>query len=164
MNKLLCLCNDLGIDLSTADMPHTHNGFCYQNDGYSAIVINNKLDEKHLKEVLAHEVGHYLNDIMTNAFFIYSEYVDILHRKRNEERAIRWATNYLINTEDLLAYLRSTQGLKISTLSEHFEVSEETITMKFFIMSLEKLTRQLDDTRSLVLSDLPSVYIFDSKE
>ncbi|MBF4693978.1 ImmA/IrrE family metallo-endopeptidase [Fusibacter ferrireducens] len=162
MTKLLDIITTLGIHIEyRPDPPSKIRGFYYKDLGDEIIVMNEDIkDETEFRHVLAHELGHYFTTITTKSLSPYSSYLDILNTHRNESRAIRWACDYLIPTYDLLGYLKSQKGVSIADIALAFKVTEEMITMKFTIMSLERLYWKVDDKRSLVLTSLPSIYMY----
>ncbi|GAU79815.1 hypothetical protein [Fusibacter sp. 3D3] len=48
----------------------------------------------------------------------------------------------------------------MADIAQAFKVTEELHTIKFTVMSLERLNWKVDDKRQLVLASLPSVYMY----
>ncbi len=52
------LCERLGIETVSAELPECTKGFCLMLSAGSAIVLNNRLRPRERRAVLAHELGH----------------------------------------------------------------------------------------------------------
>ncbi|MBS7528555.1 ImmA/IrrE family metallo-endopeptidase [Fusibacter paucivorans] len=161
MNKLTQLIDKLGVEVITNPLPTRLNGLYFADTYNNYIIINrNVKSESKLREVLSHELGHYFTSILTNTASHYSDYLVKLNVHRNEFRAVRWACNYLMPDMDVIGAIIDGH-VTLDALCNHFNVSKELLTMKFYFMSLHGLSWRIDDRRFLILSDLPSVYIFE---
>lgn len=163
MNNLITLIEKLGIILETSEtLPEKISGFYYQDDFYNIIVINQSIkSEKEFRWVLCHELGHYFTSLANNSKLSYSDYANIINSHRNEIRAIRWACDYLIPTNELLDFIRSKVYVTNEDILSHFDVNESLLIMKYFVMSMKSCSWKVADHKFLVLSSLPSVYIYD---
>ncbi len=158
MDTLLDMINSLGIQLEiTSALPRNVNGFYYKDDIHDIIVINNALkNEAEFRTVLSHELGHYFT---TGGSFKVNAFMDLIHTERDEVRAIRWACDYLIPNDLLISKLREVSEMPLQSLADYFEVSIELMKMKFYFMSLISPKWQLDGSKILLLSALPSIYV-----
>ncbi|KDR95944.1 protein of unknown function [Peptoclostridium litorale DSM 5388] len=136
----------------------------YSFDGeYYIILINESIkgDHRLYRTVLAEEIGHYrttIGDITPRKYMCYSERL-IINKK--ELLALKWAVNFLISTQDLLDIIKDKSVLSISEMADYFFVTEKFIYQKFEFMSKERLTWDIDSKRSLILSNLPSLFIYE---
>ena len=163
MNNLTKLISDLGIIVEVSkSLPSKIKGFYYQDSFYNILVINSRIKtERDLRQVLSHELGHYFTSIANNSALSYSHYSNIINSHRNEIRAIRWACDYLIPTDVLLDVINNNVCISKSDLLEYFEIDESLLIMKYYFMSTHKSIWKIGTKRRLVLSSLPSVYIYD---
>jgi len=161
MDTLLNMIHSLGIQLEiTSALPLNVNGFYYRDDIHDIIVINNALkNEADFKAVLSHELGHYFT---TGGSFKANAFMDLIHTERDEVRAIRWACDFLIPNDLLISNLHEASEMSLQSLADYFEVSIELMKMKFYFMSLISHKWQLDDSKILLLSALPSIYVVES--
>jgi len=154
------LIQKLGIYLTSEKLPIHIKGFYYTDTYHDIIVINkNVTSELEFREILSHELGHYFTSVFTNPLASYSEYLNILNTQRNEFRAIRWACNYLVPTFTMMHTLKQS-AYDIDDICSYFDVSKELLMMKLYMMSLEQNSWHIEGNRYLMLSSLPSVYIF----
>ncbi|MBF4693886.1 ImmA/IrrE family metallo-endopeptidase [Fusibacter ferrireducens] len=158
MDTLLNRIKSLGIQLEiTNALPQSVNGFYYRDDVHDIIVINNAIkSEVEFKAVLSHELGHYFT---TEPHYKSNSFLDIIHTERDEIRAIRWSCDYLIPNELLLRTLSEASDMQFQSLTDYFEIPAQLLEMKFYFMSLISHKWQLDDSKCLLLSALPSIYV-----
>lgn len=163
MENLITLISELGIILETSKvLPKKINGFYYQDEFHNIIVINNHVkSEKEFRLVLTHELGHYFTSMANNPVLSYSHYANIINSHRNEFRAIRWACEYLVPTNSLLDYMKSNTCVTNEEIIDHFEVNESLLQMKYYFMGTQSNRWKIDCKRTLILSSLPSIYIYD---
>lgn len=149
-------------------LPEDRLGY-YQHStsGFFIIIDDSLIDDPIMhKCVLAEEVGHYFTTIGKN-----EPKKGITYRKRvaidkEEEKAIKWAVDYLIDTARLLQYLSTNLYDRFDELVDYFEVTEEYMLLKLQFMGRQKLHWHIRDLHYLCLSNLPSVHIvtfFDEK-
>ena len=149
-------------------LPEDRLGFYQHSSHATVIIIDDSLnnDPIHFKCILAEEIGHYFTTIGDNM-----PYKGITYRKRvaidkEEEKAIKWAVDYLIDTTRLLHYLSTNLYDRFDELVDYFEVTEEYLLLKLQFMGRQKLHWHIRDMHYLCLSNLPSVHIatfFDEK-
>ncbi|GAU79492.1 ImmA/IrrE family metallo-endopeptidase [Fusibacter sp. 3D3] len=158
METLLNIIESLGIQLEiTKDLPKGVNGFYYQDAAHDIIVVNEQIkDEVEFKTVLSHELGHYFT---TGFNFKGSPFMDLIHTERDEVRAMRWACDYLIPSDDLVKRLDMASEMQLHILADFYGVSPELMKMKFYFMSLTSVKWQLSISKVLLLSALPSIYV-----
>jgi Zn-dependent peptidase ImmA (M78 family) len=161
LEELESLVDFYNIDLSIVPMdPLIHGYYLHDTDG-SFILINTCIeDTRTYKCVLAEEIGHHLTtvgDILPHGYPSSSAASSNVNRQ--ELKAMRWATEFLMPTDEVLSFISSQIGLSMDSLASHFEVAESFVLEKFRFMAREKLSWGLDQERVLVLSGLPSAYI-----
>lgn len=104
-----------------------------------AIGINAKIvgNSKKYLSTLTEELGHHFTTIgdLTSECFTYS---DKLIRSKKEFKARRWAANFLISDEELQLALQY-PFTNISSLCDHFNVTEEIIQMKILTLSFDDI-------------------------
>ncbi len=103
------------------------DGIYIEERGIPPIIgINKRIlsNTRYTRCVFAEELGHHfttVGDHVPKEFYCYAQRVVI---DREEYKAMRWATNYLIPENDLLDCLRD--GLyEIWELAEHFRVTDD---------------------------------------
>ena len=106
-------------------------------------------------EILAEELGHHFTTL--GDFSDKSSYSKKLQVAKCENKALKWACEYLIPEDELIALLG--QNMDIFDMSKACEVTEE-----FFIKRLEFL--KLEDKKlkvngkTLILDNLPYFYLY----
>lgn len=81
----------------------------------------------HFRTVLAHELGHHFTTAKST-IGTFLHYRNRIEASREEYRAMRWAVNYLIPTDQLLLALK--KGYQIWELAEYFNVDTELVKLK----------------------------------
>jgi len=64
-----------------------------------------------------------------------------------------------VPTGELIEYLKDRNHIDLEVCCDYFEVPRDFIIRKFEIIAKEKCYCQLTNTRYLVLSNLPSIFI-----
>lgn len=77
---------------------------------------------------------------------------------------MRWAANYAVPDQHLLKFIKENRIETIQDIAEHYNVTNELIQLKLEFMCREKCYWKIDETRTLVLSSLPSVYVYNRME
>ena len=139
----------LGINIEKEGLPHM-------------VLLDNSLktdDMTHL-EVLAHELGHYFTTvgIFINNNTIYSDSLEI---NKSENKANRWACEYLITEKELINLLND-NVVNMDDLAYHLGVSVKILTKRLGYLALKKQMLELGGNKSLILTNLPSLYIYES--
>lgn len=150
-------------------LPENLLGF-YQHSSSGFYIILKDCPEMHnddrlYKCVLAHEVGHYFTTIGINEPLKTNTYSKNMRILKEENKADKWAVDYLIDTELLIDYLSTHTLARLEDLIDHFQVTEDFMLKKLKFMSDEKNYWHVRDKQYLCLSNLPSMYIatfFDS--
>lgn len=161
LSELENLLDYYNIHLSVVPMDHLILGY-YSHDSNGSFILMNSCIEDSVtyKCILAEEIGHHLTtvgDILPYGYAHHSnQYTNI---NKQELKALKWATDFLVPTNDLIEFLKTQSLVSIELLSNHFEVISDFMIQKFQFMARENLSWQLDDHRTLILSNLPSVYI-----
>jgi Zn-dependent peptidase ImmA (M78 family) len=159
------LCNE-NILLSYSKLNDEMLGYYYSIDDLDLIVINESIisNTKQLNCVIAEELGHYYTTHGNYAPYSCNESNDKINHSRVELRALKWAVDFLIPTSDLLKYLSINHEIDYSDISNYFEVTEDFIIKKFYYMSLVKNIYHISDSKFLVLSNYPNVFIYEDYE
>lgn len=80
-----------------------------------------------LRCVLAEELGHHFTVPAANSLKIYFSYSDGIARGRDEVKAMKWATDFLIPDEE---FKKVAKFHDLFDLAEHFDVTEAFIMWK----------------------------------
>jgi len=146
-------------------LPASLLGYYEQDDTTSYILLSDDIRFQHnsprVKCVLAEEIGHYFTCIGNNVPYGSNGYHRSLMIEKQENKAIKWATEYLIDTDLLLDFLRHNTLAKISDIADYFQVTEDFIVKKLELMKRKDCFWQLRDEIYLYLMDLPTITIVD---
>lgn len=161
INELLNLAGNNCIIIGHEDITNIANGMCIYENGKYYIIIDNAIVEntKLYKEVLAEEIGHCFTMIDDPTPKLNQSFSRKCRVDKEEEKAKRWALEYLIKTNDLLNHISLNRSSTISSLSEHFVVTEEFMVNKLKLMAVKQHYYYLCDNHFLCLQNLPSIYI-----
>ncbi|BES65887.1 hypothetical protein SANA_23260 [Gottschalkiaceae bacterium SANA] len=162
-DKICALAQEQHITITLAPLPNKILGFYSYSDSRPQIVMNKSLCEwdPEYRSVLAEELGHHFTSIMKPFLVSGMAYYDRVQYNRSESKAVRWAADYLIPTELLLCKIEGCSVSCIHELADAFQVTIELIQQKLYYMSCKDMYWPLSDGRSLCLTSLPSIYIFD---
>lgn len=146
-----------------APLPEAVLGYYSYDGDYYIILINERIKNnmRHYRAVLAEEIGHYMTtigDITPRRYMCDSERI-ILDKK--ELHALKWATDFLVPTKRLIKIIRDKRVSSCQELADLFLVPEDFLVQKFKFMAKERPAWVLDNRRSLVLSSLPSIFIYE---
>jgi Zn-dependent peptidase ImmA (M78 family) len=159
--ELEALLDFYNINLSIVPLDPLVRGYYLHDNSGSFILINTNVeDTRTYRCVLAEEIGHHLTtvgDILPHGYPNSSAASSNVNRQ--ELKAMRWATEYLMPTDEIISFISSELGLSMDALASHFEVMESFVLEKFQFMAKEKLSWPLDQERALMLANLPSAYI-----
>lgn len=160
INKLLNLANRNNISISYQDIDRIANGICIFEENSYSIILNKSLVDNPIKhkEILAEEIGHCFTMIDDPTPMKSNTYSRKCRVAKEEEKAYRWASNYLIPTDDLINYLSFIIDATVHEIMEYFEVSRELLMKKLYMMSLEKGYWKIIDEIYLCLDQYPSIY------
>ena len=161
IKQLKLLLHTNNITYSFTPLPESILGYFQNDTSGNYIMINSVLEkDKNLyKCILAEEIGHFFTTIGINESLEHITYRTKLYIDKQEEKAIKWACEYLINTDILLQYLSTHIYANLYDLIDFFEVTEKFMIQKLDFMSKMKLHWHIKDKHYLCLSNLPSVYI-----
>ena len=167
--QLTDLIKENNILLGNCILPKNKLGY-YQHSSRGFYIILNDCpelycDDKLYKCVLAHELGHYYTSIGVNEPLSTNTYTCDIRILKEENKADKWAVNYLIDTDLLIEYLKNNTLAIVEDLIDYFQVTENYIVKKLKLMAVEKNYWHLKDNQYLCLSNLPSIFIatiFDS--
>lgn len=146
-----------------ATLPEQTLGYYYCDGNYYVILINESIrgDERLYRCVLAEEIGHYrttIGDITPRKYMCYR---DRLKVDKMELLALRWATDFMVPTENLLDILREQKLPSVEMLADEFRVTYPFLMQKLEFMSKQNCIWDLDGKRSLYLGSFPSVHIYE---
>lgn len=160
LNKLFDLCEEEGIIVRfTKALPDGVLGLYLSEPNLPTIIsIDNTIENNNMKllEVLAEEVGHHFT---TSGSFVgpLLHYRDRLSLNKMEEKAMRWATRYLIPENELMDALKS--GItSTEDLCSKLGVSKDILMQHLSFLAREKNSISFGNN-ILILSNLPNLYI-----
>lgn len=162
LNQLLDIAKDENIILEYCDLPDSMGGHMYLLGDFKFILINNNVlkDKIAHKAVLAEELGHYFTTTKNSIPYKYNSYRDRLSIDKEEQRALRWAANFLMPTDELLEDITDVYFSSYYDLCEIYDVPDYLAKIKIEHMAAIKSNWDLSDGTSLVLSNLPNIYVF----
>ncbi len=157
------LCKELNIHISATPLPDHIRGVFSSQNGENDVLLNSAIIDSSVlyRSVLAEEIGHYFTSIGIHPHLSKMTYSQELEYDRCEHRALQWASDYTIETDLLLKAIKSNEIKAFSDIGKYFDVTDDIVLKKLSSMAEEKLSWEIDTFRSLVLSNLPSVWIFD---
>jgi Zn-dependent peptidase ImmA (M78 family) len=158
-SEIYSLIDELGIELIYEKLPSSINGVYYEDGEYPIIVINNNISSSSrlLRCVICEELGHYFTCVGNIAGGQLKRGASNISYNKYENKALKWATNYLINTNRLLKLISDNPDTK--EIADHFNVTQSFLIDKFYFMSLESIKWDLHNGKFLYLSNLPSIFI-----
>lgn len=137
----------LGLNIEKENMP-------------SMIFLDNSLKKdknKHI-EVLAEELGHYFTTVGTSVGNIKT-YSDKLELNKVENKADKWATNFLVTDEEIISLVNK-NITDINEMAEILSVPYEIILKKLKNLSITKQYLDLGNGNYLILSNFPNLMIY----
>jgi|LGOV01.1.fsa_nt_gb hypothetical protein len=112
-----------------------------------------------LKCILAEEIGHYFTTIGINNPMSNNTYYQNMLIEKEEIKAAKWATDYLIDTDLLLDYLSRNTLARIPDISEYFQVTEEFVLQKLEFMKRKDSFWKVKGELYLCLFRLPLLFV-----
>lgn len=163
--KLHDILNEECIYLEYLNLISAHGFYVYLEE-CTVIGISNAIghNEKLFRTVLAEEIGHHFTIISNKQPTQYLTYSDRLGLDKSESAALTWAADFLIPTKELLNIIGSGGCQGIHDIEEAFEVCDYLVLHKLKNMANKSLAYPLSDGRQLILSSLPSLFVYDSFE
>lgn len=158
------LVKDEGILLGYQALPGGLDGMFHIYDGTSAIVIDEGIvmKERQYRTVLAEEIGHHFTCNWDSVSRRKGSTGGKIKYEKAEMKAHRWAADYMIPTDQLLAAMNRMEPISLARLAERFCVEESLVRNKLEVMAAIRHTWRLDDGRKLVLTNLPDVYLYEA--
>lgn len=160
LEKLYKLANDLNISIHFFELKHIGVlGLNVEKDNMPHMIFLDhsiKQDNKLHLEVLAHEIGHYFTTV--GNFIDTNSYSCKLQNGKCENKADRWAYEYLVPEEELILAINK-KNPNVYDLAEYLEVSLEFLTKRLEYLAFQKQTLYLGNNRHLVLTNLPNLII-----
>lgn len=153
-----------GIILEHKAMTAAVNGVYYCAEGLHAIFMNESITENPClyRSVLAEELGHHFTSVGVTAPLRCMSYRERVDHDRCELIALRWAADFMMPTDSLLAIMAELRHVTLAALAKAFEIEEYLVMRKLEAMAAEKHTWSLQGGRRLVLTNLPDVYLYDA--
>jgi hypothetical protein len=164
IDKLYNLAHEANIDIHWFDLKHIGClGLNIEKEGLPHMIFLDpsiKQDNKLHLEILAHELGHYFTTV-GNFIDKSNIYSDNLQINKCENKADKWACEFLISEEEIIETLNK----KINCINEL--ANELEFSVHFLVKRLEYLSRQkqmldLGNNKYLVLTNLPNFYIYEN--
>ena len=112
----------------------------------------------YLRCVLAEELGHHFTLIGNYNYTGKVSYQTFINSTKEENKAIRWATEYLIETNKLLEMFYE-ENFSIYSLADSFDVTPEFMLQKLYFMSYDLPQWYVANNKLLCLTCLPSFFI-----
>ena len=137
----------LGLNIEKENMP-------------SMIFLDNSLKKdknKHI-EVLAEELGHFFTSVGISVGNIKTS-SDKLELNRVENKADKWATNFLITDEEIINLVNK-NITDINEMAEVLSVSYEIVLKKLKNLSITKQYLDLGNGKYLMLTNFPNLIIY----
>lgn len=127
--------------------------------GIRMILMANILKNNTIRmtEVLAEELGHHFTSMGDN--IEPKNYFDKVNIDKCEAKALRWACNFLVPKDELIDELRK-RPTSIDELADGLSVSRDILMQSFYYLSLNNEYLQIEDDEFLVLSNYPTLYIY----
>lgn len=140
-------------------------GGYYEYDGDKHFIFINSVivdDTSIHQSILAEELGHYYTSVGDNTPARSSPYFDRVYIEKTELYAARWAADYLMPTKEVLEYAKEKKFSNYRELGDLFSVTETLAKVKLEHMAAIKSYWSLDNGYDLILTNLPSLYLFKS--
>ncbi|MFU2419069.1 ImmA/IrrE family metallo-endopeptidase [Peptacetobacter sp. AB800] len=127
--------------------------------GIRMILMANILKSNTIRmtEVLAEELGHHFTSMGDN--IEPKNYFDKVNIDKCEAKALRWACNFLVPKDELIDELKK-RPASIDELADGLSVSRDILMQSFYYLSLNNEYLQIEDDEFLVLSNYPTLYIY----
>lgn len=157
LNKLFNLMESENIELFFANLSLMKKLGIYMDiQNQKAIIIDYSIKYNKIKltEILAEELGHHFT-----SYGYYSNlntYNKKLERNKSENKALRWACEYLVSEHELTSLIA--QNLDIFDIADSCEVSREFILKRLEFLKLDNKKLQING-KTLILDNLPNFYL-----
>lgn len=157
LNKLFNLMESENIEFFFANLSLMNKLGIYMDiQNQKAIIIDYSIKYNKIKltEILAEELGHH--------FTSYGDYSNLntynkkLERNKSENKALRWACEYLVSEHELTSLIA--QNLDIFDIADSCEVSKEFILKRLEFLKLDNKKLQING-KTLILDNLPNFYL-----
>lgn len=162
-NTLLNLVKHNNILLYHVPYPKKVGGQYFFKENNHYITINDYVpeDTHHYNSILAEELGHYYTSYGEHLPSTHNTYDDKVKLDRTELYAAKWACDYTIQDQELLAHIRDNHLTDFEEIAEYFHINKMLLLKKFEFMALKDPYSKLDDHRILCLDSLPNIYILE---
>ncbi|MCC0638479.1 MULTISPECIES: ImmA/IrrE family metallo-endopeptidase [unclassified Clostridioides] len=166
MNKLdalLDLANNEEIEIYYTDkIADDIKGLYINKQGLKIISLLNSLKQNNAKliEILAEELGHHFTSV-GNYVSSKNIYKNKILMDKTEDKAIRWACEFLITEEEIIHIINSNITC-VYEMAEMLEISVEFLLKRLEFLSRKKNMLDLGNNRFLILTNLPNFYIYEN--
>lgn len=137
----------LGLNVSKENMPHM-----------IFLDTSIKKDTKLHTNILAHELGHYFTSFGNS--IAETNYIEKVLNNKYENKADKWACEFLVREDELIDALNKNINC-IHDLAEYLDVDVEILLKRLEYLSLQKSTLRISDTKQLILTNLPNIYLYE---
>lgn len=110
-------------------------------------------------EVLAHELGHYFTTVGNT--LNNKNYRDKLYNNKFENKADKWACEFLITEEEITNALNK-NITNVYDIAEYLSVPLNILKKRLEYLSLQKQSIKVSDNKHLILTNLPNIYFYES--
>lgn len=164
-DQLLDILAEECIFIEYLDLVYAHGFYLYLEE-CTVIGISNAVtqDEKLFRTVLAEEIGHHFTVTSNKQPVQYLTYRDRLSLDKSESAALRWAADFLIPDNLLFKYLGARSLMNFAEMCDFFLVTDYLLLQKFTALSRKKAVYELENGAQLILSNMPSNYIYNPLE
>lgn len=137
----------LGLNVSKENMPHM-----------IFLDTSIKKDKKLHTNVLAHELGHYFTSFGNS--LSENNYTEKVLNNKCENKADKWACEFLVKENELIDALNKNINC-VYDIAEYLDVDVEILLKRLEYLSLQKTTLRVSDTKQLILTNLPNIYLYE---
>ncbi len=148
------------VDIEYVSFPSNILGLYYKEDGIPPVIGINKSiisNRKLFTCVLAEELGHHFTTVGDTTAEYYS-YADKLIVNKKETQALKWATELLLPINEIKQAVNN-KITKFHELAEFLQVTDQFLLARLEFISRQSSYIKLNDSRQLVLTNLPNIYI-----
>lgn len=124
------------------------------------IFLDNSLkkDKNKLVEVFSEELGHFFTSVGVSVGNIKT-YSDKLELNRCENKADKWATNFLITDEEIISLVNK-NITDLNEMADILSVPHEILSKKLKHLSITKQKLYLGNGKHLILTNFPNLIIY----
>lgn len=164
--EIIKILNEENIHLMHDDLDPDILGTFLSIDGLNIIIVNFSIIQNNClyNTTVAEEIGHYFTSKGDSFPSSNNSLQTDLNYEKNENTALRWALDYFIPTEKIVHFILENNVICLKDLSNYFSFTEDFIMLKFYFLSLNQDKIKLSNNKFLILSNYPTIYIFEDYE